>query len=84
LDFVANPTSDVSSGTIKRARDLVESEDLVASERMHQDRHKELKCQAFICGYHIKHFMSLHKFYMEEIAANKAELDDFHDEMDTE
>ncbi|KAJ7896844.1 hypothetical protein B0H13DRAFT_2338131 [Mycena leptocephala] len=65
----SNPTSDVSS---------------VTSERMHHDRHKELKCQAFICGYRIKHFMSLHKFYMEEIAANKAELDDFHDEMDAE
>ncbi|KAJ7824839.1 hypothetical protein B0H13DRAFT_2375271 [Mycena leptocephala] len=81
----SNPTSDVSSGTIKRARDLVESEDFaVTSERMHQDRHKELKRQAFICGYRIKHFMSLRKFYLEEIAANKAELDDFHDEMDAE
>ncbi|KAJ7816478.1 hypothetical protein B0H13DRAFT_2380378 [Mycena leptocephala] len=54
-------------------------------QRAHAPRsHKELKRQAFICGYRIKHFMSLRKFYLEEIAANKAELDDFHDEMDAE
>jgi hypothetical protein len=85
LDFVANPTSDVSSGTIKRTCDLVDSEDFsVTNEGMHHNRHKELKRQAFICGYRIKHFLSLRKHYMEEITANKAELDDLHDEMDAE
>jgi hypothetical protein len=85
IGFVAHPTSDMSAGTIKRARDLVASEDFsITNESMHQDCHKELKRQAFICGYHIKHFLSLRKHYMEEIAANKAELDNFHDEMDAE
>jgi hypothetical protein len=86
LDFVANPTSDVSSGTIKCTRNLVDAEDFsVTNERMDHDCHKELKLQAFICGYRIKHFLSLRKYYMEEIAANNAELDDLQDaEMDAE
>ncbi|KAJ7820127.1 hypothetical protein B0H13DRAFT_2378004 [Mycena leptocephala] len=80
----SHPTSDVSAGTIKRARDLVASEDFsITNESMHQTATRSLNVSLHL-RYHIKHFLSLRKHYMEEIAANKAELDNFHDEMDAE
>jgi hypothetical protein len=39
-------------------------------------RRKELKRQAYICGYHIKHFLLLRKHFIAEMAANQAELDE--------
>jgi hypothetical protein len=75
--YVVNPTSDVSTSVVIRARNLVEAEDFpTTDEEMLHARRKELKRQAYICGYRIKHFLSLRKHFIAEMDANQAELDE--------